>query len=105
MGIKITMKKSMKKSHYYLKNLISLFSQLPKKHRMIIVAVGALLLITLLLPNNNSAQNNGDNLPLEVGKRYQVALPLNASQQSITATASATKNSLQNSIGKVVSDL
>ncbi len=96
------MKRSMKKSHYHLKSLISLFSQLPKKHRMIIGVVGILLLITLLLPSNNATPNNENYSSLEVGKRYQIALPLHSSQQHITETASATKNSLQNSIHQQV---
>ena len=56
--------------------LQEIFLQLPKQHRAIIITIFALLILLLLLPE--STQKSDNTLPeerLEVGKRYQVALP------------------------------
>ena len=86
------------KSSYHLKNLIHLFSQLPKKHRVFITSLAVLLLIILLFPSTPSDNNNENSSSLEVGKRYQVALPLNESGKTITETASTVTNALHNRI-------
>lgn len=70
-----------------LNNLHSLFQrlqeivlQLPKKHRVIIISVCSLLLLLLLIPSQKQSPNEQS---LEVGKRYQVALPQQLPQQSL----------------------
>lgn len=58
-----------------LKNLLEIFMQLPKQHRIIISVLMPLFILFLLWPDDGS-DNNSQNLT--VGKRYQV--PLSADQ-------------------------
>ena len=58
--------------------LHTVFLQLPKQHRAIIISAFVLLLLLLLLPSSEQKSPNKDDFPehsLEVGKRYQVAMP------------------------------
>jgi len=64
--------------------LWEIFLQLPKQHRLIILAVVSVLFILLLVPNAKLPAENQQQL--EVGKRYQVAMP----QQTISTKAKDT---------------
>jgi len=67
--------------HLITLRLWEIFLQLPKQHRLIILAVVAVLCILLLVPNTTPTAESQQNL--EVGKRYQVAMP----QHAITTQA------------------
>jgi len=76
-----------------LKNLLEIFMQLPKQHRIIISTLMPLFVLFLLWPSSESNQNSQN---LTVGKRYQV--PLSGEQaikeveirnkQSVSSTSS-----------------
>ncbi|MGL1957022.1 MAG: peptidoglycan DD-metalloendopeptidase family protein [Colwellia sp.] len=59
---------------YQFKKLENFFLQLPKQHRIVISSVSILLLLMLLLPSENNTKTKN----LEIGKRYQVAMPQTA---------------------------
>lgn len=70
--------RQLKTLHAIFQRLQEVFLQLPKRHRVIISAIFALLLVMLLLPSAEKKSAHEGDLPeqsLEVGKRYQVALP------------------------------
>lgn len=57
-------------------SLNTIFQQLPKKHRLIIISVVALAFLLMLLPNKHDiTTQNIASQSFEVGKRYQVAMP------------------------------
>jgi len=64
-----------------LKFISEFFLQLPKQHRIIIITVSTILLLALLSPSEKSTTSTSllnkktDGQSLEVGKRYQIALP------------------------------
>ncbi|MCW8833848.1 MAG: peptidoglycan DD-metalloendopeptidase family protein [Colwellia sp.] len=64
--------RQLKHLHNIFQRLQEVFLQLPKQHRVIIISVCALLLLLLLLPTKQTEPNEQS---LEIGKRYQVALP------------------------------
>ncbi len=75
-----------------LKSLQAIFLQLPQQHRIIIISVCALLLLLLLLPSSEQKSSYNSELPehnLEIGKRYQVALPQQAGFSQNTTKSSA----------------
>lgn len=68
----------MKNLHAISKRLQEIFLQLPRRHRAIITSIFALLVLLFILPSSeknvkDESKVNTDSL--EVGKRYQVALP------------------------------
>lgn len=67
----------------YIKNI---YSSLPKKHQFIINGLIVVLVLLLILPSGEStASRNTDNEILEVGTRYDIALPNeNSEPKSIT---------------------
>lgn len=105
--------RQLKNIQLIFQRLQEIFLQLPKQHRVIIISVFVLLLF-LVIPDSEQQNSSGSNLPessLEVGKRYQVALPqqesdvkkikaieipsLTTKQQNAIEEASSTVNSQQ----------
>jgi len=67
--------------------LLAFFMQLPKKHRLIILAFAGFSLLLILLPTEKElTAQNADNESFQVGKRYQVAMPQTDSNKPSTAT-------------------
>lgn len=59
-----------------MNNIKNLYIQLPKKHRVIISVVSILILLLLVLPSEKAtASRQIKESSLEVGKRYQLAVP------------------------------
>jgi murein DD-endopeptidase MepM/ murein hydrolase activator NlpD len=57
-------------------NLHDKFVHLPKKHRLFIISISAFLLLLILLPTEKElATHDKSGNGLELGKRYQVAMP------------------------------
>ncbi len=66
--------------HQISLRLHEVFQQLPKKHRLTIIGIGLLALLLMMLPSNQELTNqNINNQGLEIGKRYQIALPQQSS--------------------------
>lgn len=66
-----------------LKNLHTIFQQLPKKHRIIIISISVLALLLILLPSEQElTTKNTNDQNFEVGKRYQVAMPAQLSDKT-----------------------
>jgi len=67
--------------HAISQRLYTVFLQLPKQHRVIIISVCTLLLLLLLLPSLEQKSPRKGKSPehsLEIGKRYQVLMPQQA---------------------------
>ena len=78
----------------YIKNL---YIELPKKHKLILSATGLLLLLLLLIPSENaSASKQTSENSLEIGKRYQIAIPQKDSQQAIKSAQQPAKAEINN---------
>lgn len=75
--------RQLKTLHDLYQRLHAVFLQLPKKHRFIITFTGILLLVLLLWPNT---EHGDTKQPLEVGKRYQLALPQQQSKEESIQT-------------------
>jgi len=68
--------RQLKTLHGIYLSLDNTFQQLPKKHRIIIIATGMLALLLMFLPSEKELTiQNINNQSFEVGKRYQVAMP------------------------------
>lgn len=62
--------------HEILLRFHGIFQQLPKKHRIIIIAISLFSLLLILLPSEQElTTQNINSQGFEVGKRYQVAMP------------------------------
>ncbi|MBL4899761.1 MAG: hypothetical protein JKX76_09005, partial [Colwellia sp.] len=72
-----------------LLNLRDMFLHLPKKHRLFIVSISVFLLLLITLPTEQElTTQNTRSQGFELGKRYQVAMPQQAS-------SSTTKNTIK----------
>lgn len=75
--------RKLKAIHLFLLGLRANFQQLPKKHRLIIITLSMITFVMILLPDEHEpiehelATNDTEKTNLEVGKRYQVAIPGN----------------------------
>jgi len=71
-----------------LNNIKNFYIQLPKQHRIIISAISLLLLLLLLLPSEKAtASRQSEQSSLEVGKRYQLSVPVVQATSPTTNTA------------------
>lgn len=72
-----------------MKNIQILYLQLPKLHKIIIASFSAFLLLLLILPSENVLHSeNALEQSIQIGKRYQIAIPENS-----TIDAEINKNS------------
>jgi murein DD-endopeptidase MepM/ murein hydrolase activator NlpD len=93
-----TIQRLLKNLYTIFHRLQEIFLQLPKQHRIIITSIFALLLLLLLLPSPEQQSPAKGDLALhglEIGKRYQVAMPQQKSAakdiKSIEISALASK--------------
>lgn len=79
--------RQLKTLHKVFLSLLTNFQQLPKRHRAIIIGISILTLFIILLPSEHELTNNKNHKQgLEVGKRYQVAIPEKSSIDRLPAT-------------------
>jgi murein DD-endopeptidase MepM/ murein hydrolase activator NlpD len=66
-------------------SLYETFQQLPKKHRIVITSISVLALLLVILPSEHElTTKNNHNQAFEIGKRYHVALPEQATRTKTT---------------------
>ena len=58
-----------------MKEIKNLYIQLPKKHRVIISALGLITLLLLLLPSEKATASRQSDSAIKVGQRYQLTVP------------------------------
>jgi murein DD-endopeptidase MepM/ murein hydrolase activator NlpD len=75
--------RQLKNLQQIFQRLHELFLQLPKLHRIVMMLVASLLLLLLLLPSTKQlhSAHDLDVANLEIGKRYQIALPQESSEK------------------------
>lgn len=78
--------RQLKTLHKVFLSLLTNFKQLPKKHRAIIISISILTLFIILLPSKHELTNKTNKQSLEVGKRYQVAIPEKSSAEQPFST-------------------
>lgn len=71
------LQRQLKSLQQLLLNLRDMFLRLPKKHRLFIVSISVFLLLLMMLPSEQElTSQNATSEGLAVGKRYQVAMPV-----------------------------
>lgn len=71
--------RQLKNWHEVFLQLHEIFQRLPKKHRLIIICLSMLALLLILLPSKRELSTQRiDKQGLEIGKRYQLAIPSHA---------------------------
>lgn len=83
MNIKQIIQRQLKSLQQIFQRLRDIFLQLPKLHRIVILSVTSLLFVLVLLPSSDKqiTDPGQEAASLEVGKRYQVAMPKQASEK------------------------
>jgi murein DD-endopeptidase MepM/ murein hydrolase activator NlpD len=81
-----------------LKKIKFLYSNLPKQHKIILTSFSVLLLLVVLIPTEQaSASKQLNETALEIGKRYQLALPDNSNVQQQTSSTEAEQSETEQS--------
>ncbi len=97
-----------------LNNIINLYSQLPRKHQMLIICCGIFMLFLLVLPSNSGKEHKVAGLPsVEVGKKNKLEL-VNVAVETAEGEASSIDKPVNwqtvtvksgDSLGKILSSL
>lgn len=74
-----------------MKDIKNIYSSLPQQHRIVIAGLSVLAVLLLIFPSDKATASKQTEGALEIGKRYQLAVPQSNDVQAVSTQASTSK--------------